>query len=338
MGHSESRSITGPLIENNKKARPTMQQVKPLTNIFAQKTVKQPIHCVGVGLHSGARVSLAILPAGVDEGIRFVRTDLPEGENVIRARFDAVADTQLCTVIANKHGATVGTIEHLMAALAGAGVDNAVIELDGAEVPIMDGSARPWVFLLRCAGTRSMGQPRRALRILKPVEVVDGDKRAAFTPSAGARYDFMIDFMPKAPKAIGRQAYRFDMIPGAFDSDLADCRTFGFAEDVAMLRKMGLARGGSLENAVVVEDDKVINPTGLRRPDEFVRHKVLDAVGDLFLAGGPFIGTFEGERAGHDMNNRLLRALFADPTAYEWVDLDAASALPETAMEEAIVA
>jgi UDP-3-O-[3-hydroxymyristoyl] N-acetylglucosamine deacetylase len=208
---------------------------------------------------------------------------------------------------------TVSTIEHLMAAFAMLGVDNAVVEVDGPEMPIMDGSSEPFVQVLDRAGKRAQEAPRRFIEILKTVEVVDGDKRAALRPAARFEVAFEI-FFPTA--AIGRQAIDMGMDETAFRRELADCRTFGFAHEVEALRSLGLARGGSLENCVVIDGDRVLNPEGLRRPDEFVRHKALDAIGDLYVLGAPILGRFEGERAGHAVNNQLVRALLARPDAW----------------------
>ena len=283
----------------------------------AQKTVKTRIPCSGIGLHSGARVTLALNPAPVGHGIVFRRTDLPEGENLIPARHDRVSDTRLCTLVSNEHGASVGTIEHLMAALAAYGIDNLLIEIDGPEVPIMDGSAEPFIFLLDCAGVLAQEKPRRAIKILKTVTVTEGEKTASFGPADGTLFRCDIAF-PSA--AIGSQSALVELSASRFKHDFANCRTFGFLEEVEMLRKAGLARGGSLNNAVVLSGDTVLNPEGLRRPDEFARHKLLDAVGDLYLAGAPIIGAFHGVRTGHALNNKLLHAIFADQTAWCWID------------------
>jgi len=224
-----------------------------------------------------------------------------------------VRGTELGTVIGNAAGVTVSTIEHLMAALAMLGVDNAIVELDGPEVPILDGSAAPFVRGLDRAGLRAQEAPRRFIEILEPVEVVEGDKRATLKPALGFEVAFEIDF---ASPAIGRQAVDLPMDESAFREELADCRTFGFLADVELLRAKGLARGGSMDNCIVIDADQVINPEGLRRPDEFVRHKALDAIGDLYVLGAPLLGRFEGVRAGHAMNIALVRALAARPEAW----------------------
>lgn len=281
-------------------------------NLF-QHTLKRPVHCIGVGLHSGNNVSLTIAPAEVGTGIRFVRSDKQGAAAHLVALWDQVVDTRLCTVLGNGYGTTIGTVEHLMAALAGAGVDNAVITIDGPEVPIMDGSAAPFTAMLESAGLAVQRAPRRAIRILKPVDVVEGGKSASFAPAPETCYSFEIDF---DNAVIARQNRSFTLAPEAFRDDIAEARTFGFLHEVDYLRSVGLARGGSLDNAVVISGDSVMNEGGLRFHDEFVRHKILDAVGDLYLAGAPIIGHFHGCRSGHALNNRLLRALMADQSAW----------------------
>ncbi len=279
-----------------------------------QHTLAGPAIFAGVGLHTGAHVRVSIRPAPADAGIAFVRTDLP-GANRVQAFGDNVVNTRLNTVIGNAAGVTVSTIEHLMAALAALGVDNALVELDGPEVPIMDGSAEPFVQLLDRAGRRRQEAPRRRLEVLARVDVVDGDKRAWIEPCDRYELAFEIDF--DSP-VIGRQRIELEVTEDSFRVELSDCRTFGFLSDVEALRLAGLALGGSLENAVVVDGDRVLNPEGLRRPDEFVRHKALDAVGDLYLLGAPVLGRFEGVRGGHALNNALVRELLARPNAWRW--------------------
>jgi UDP-3-O-[3-hydroxymyristoyl] N-acetylglucosamine deacetylase len=279
-----------------------------------QCSLKAAIGCVGVGLHSGRRVRLTFQPAPVDHGIVFHRTDLG---TEIPARFDRVVDTRLCTVL-EQDGARVGTVEHVMAALFGCGIDNARIEIDGPEPPIFDGSAAQFVFLLDCAGKVAQEAPRRVVEVLRPVRVSDGDGFAELRPGAnGLEMALSIDF---AAAAIGRQALSLRLTPQSFRHELARARTFTLAEDIDQLRATGLAQGGSLENAVVVDQARVLNPAGLRVPDEFVRHKLLDAVGDLALAGPSLAGRFIAHRSGHSLNNRLLRALFAEPAAWREVE------------------
>lgn len=282
-----------------------------------QNTLKSPAVFVGVGLHGGAPVRMVVRPAAADHGVWFLRTDVTERDAMVPARWDAVTPSRLCTVIANSDGVSVSTVEHIMAALAGFAIHNALIEIDGPEVPILDGSSVPFVKGFLAAGLDEQDLPVRALRILKPVEVREGDAVARLEPAEMLEIDFRIEF---AEKAIGVQARRLNMANGAFVRELSDSRTFCRQSDVDAMRARGLAMGGTLENAVVFDGDQVLSPGGLRHADEPVRHKMLDAVGDLALAGGPILGRYVGERAGHALTNRLLRALFADPTAYALVD------------------
>lgn len=286
-----------------------------------QRTLAQAIDCAGIGLHGGRRVRLALYPAAPGTGIVFRRSDLGVD---IPARFDAVADTRLCTEIAapDQPEIRIGTIEHVMAALVGCGVDNAVVEVDGPEIPILDGSAAPFVFLIDCAGTVEQEAYRRVIEILRPIEVHSGAAFAALLPATpdrafgGLEMALSIDF---AASAIGRQELGLRLDEAGFRRELASARTFTLAAEIEALRASGRARGGSLENAVVVDGARVLNPGGLRAPDEFVRHKLLDAVGDLALAGAVLRGRFHAHCSGHGLNNRLLRALFATPDA--WVEI-----------------
>ena len=290
-----------------------------------QQTLKAQIGCVGVGLHTGRRVSLNLRPADPGHGIVFRRTDLGRD---IQARFDRVVDTRLATVLGDQRWASarVGTVEHLLAALAALGIDNVLVELDGPEVPALDGSAAPFVFLLDCAGVMEQSVPRAQIEIRRPVRVSDGDAFAELRPSVSGRpgleMALSIDF---AAAAIGRQALSLRLTPETFRSELARARTFTMAEEVTQLRAAGLAQGGSLDNAVVVDQARILNPGGLRMRDEFARHKLLDAVGDLALAGAPLCGRFIAHRSGHALNNRLLRALFADVSAWRTVDAEPVS-------------
>jgi UDP-3-O-[3-hydroxymyristoyl] N-acetylglucosamine deacetylase len=261
---------------------------------------------------------MVVRPAPVDHGVVFVRTDWTAGDTVIPALYDRVVDTRLCTVIANESGASVGTIEHIMSALRGCGVDNVVIEIDGPEVPIMDGSANPFVEMIDHAGLRAQPQPRRAIQVLKTIEVRDGDKWVRLSPSNGFSFGGAIEY---AHPMIGTQSYDMKLVNGNYRHDIAAARTFGFAREVEMMRRNGLALGGSLDNAIVLSDESVMNDEGLRFADEFIRHKLLDAIGDLYLAGGPILGSYEGFKGGHALNNRLLRALFSTPDAWARVDL-----------------
>ena len=280
-----------------------------------QHTLQGPAIFAGVGVHTGAYTRVAVRPAPTNSGIVFVRTDVTDRDNRVPATGEAVTKTQLGTVIENAAGVSVSTIEHLMAALVMLGVDNAVVELDGPEMPIMDGSSLPFVQILDRAGRRQQDALRAYIEILEPIEFVDGDKRASLTPSDHFEVAFEIRF-PSA--AIGRQAVDLTMDEQAFRDELADCRTFGFLHEVEYLRSIGLARGGSMENAVVIEGDRILNPEGLRRPDEFVRHKALDAIGDLYVLGAPILGRFEGVLAGHSLNNQLVRALLAAPQSWRY--------------------
>jgi UDP-3-O-[3-hydroxymyristoyl] N-acetylglucosamine deacetylase len=298
------------------------------SSLWTQRTLKSRIPCVGIGVHTGHRVNLALLPAPANHGIVFRRIDL--GRDV-PATHDRVVDTTLCTTI-GEGSARVGTIEHLMAALAGAGVDNVLIELNGPEVPIMDGSAAPFSFLLECAGVRSLQTPRRVIEILRPVRVTDGKASAELRPFEKSDsnpvptldLEVTIDF---AVAAIGRQTQTLRLTSENFREVVAPARTFASVSDIAHLRELGLAKGGSLDNAVVVDGAKVLNPGGLRMKDEFARHKLLDAVGDLALAGAALHGRYIANRPGHALNNKLLKALFASRSA--WADIirqDAAAA------------
>ena len=287
-----------------------------------QTTLKREITLVGTGLHSGRPARMVLKPATTG-GIRFRRVDVTDRDNLIPARWDRVTDTRLCTLLSNEAGVSIGTVEHIMAALAGTGVSHAVIEVDGPEVPIMDGSSRRFVQAILRTGLAALPGPLRAIRVLKPVREVEGDVVAELAPAEGLSIDFAIDF-PDA--AIGHQARRLEMENGAFVHELADCRTFCRRGDVEAMQANGLALGGSLDNAIVVEGDTVLNPGGFRRKDECVRHKMLDALGDLALAGAPILGAYRGVRAGHGATNRLLRRLFATPGAWELVTLDADAA------------
>lgn len=281
-----------------------------------QNTLKSPATFIGSGLHTGEPVRMTVRAAPVDHGIRFRRLDIA-AHPVVPATWDAVTPSRLCTVIETADGVSVSTIEHVMAALAGSGVHNALIDIDGPEVPILDGSALAFVTGFLAAGIEEQDAPVRAIRILKPVEVTEGEATARLEPADMLEIDFSIDF---ADAAIGLQSRRLNMANGAFVRELSDSRTFCRQSDVDAMREKGLALGGTLQNAVVFDGDKVLSPGGLRHSDEPVRHKMLDALGDLALAGGPILGRYTGERAGHALTNRLLRALFADPTAFRLVD------------------
>ena len=298
-----------------------MAQVPPaflgLGQSVMQKTLGQAVECSGIGVHSGERVNLRLCPAGEDTGIVFVRTDLLNGARTIKARWDSVVDTRLCTVVGNDHGGKVSTVEHLMAALNACGIDNARVEIDGGEVPVMDGSADSFVFLLEVAGSVEQDAPKREIEILAPVEVEHNGKRARLSPCDAARYSVTIEF-DRAP--IMTQSCDVTLSRAAFKNDISRARTFGFFEEVDQLQKLGLARGGSLDNAIIVKDNGILNEGGLRYSNEFARHKVLDAIGDLALAGMGIRGHFEGYCTGHALNNRLLHALFASPQSWRIVE------------------
>lgn len=282
-----------------------------------QNTLKSDAVFEGAGLHSGAPVRMRVRPASADYGIWFRRTDVVDRDSLIPARWDAVVPSRLCTLVTNAAGVTVSTIEHVMAALAGCAIHNALIEIDGPEVPILDGSAVPFVQGFLARGIRGQAAPVRAIRVLAPVEVSEGEAIARLDPSDMLEIDFRIDF---AEAAIGRQSRVLNMSNGAFVRELSDSRTFCRQSDVDAMRANGLALGGTLENAVVFDGDRVVSPGGLRHSDEPVRHKMLDALGDLALAGGPILGRYTGIRAGHALTNRLLRKLFATEGAWRMVE------------------
>jgi len=292
-----------------------------------RRTLRAPIGCTGVGLHSGARISLRLLPAAPGAGIAFRRVDLAGGPADIPARWDHVVDTRLNTTIGlpGRADAVVGTVEHVMAALAGMGVDDAVVELDGPEAPVMDGSAAPFVFLIECAGVVATDAPRQVIEVLRPVRAEEGDAFVALLPGTPGStvIEAEIDF---AAAAVRRQSRALRLTPASFKADLAAARTFGFVEDIEALRAAGLARGGSLKNAVVVSGARVLNEGGLRFADEFVRHKMLDIVGDLGLAGLPLSARVVARRPGHKLNNQVLRRLFADAAAFRVVPAASAAA------------
>lgn len=286
--------------------------------ITMQKTLSAPVSFYGIGLHTGRAVTMTVHPAAVNHGVVFKRVDVIGKDNIIPARHDHVIDTRLCTVIGNEAGASVGTIEHLMAALAGCGIDNALVEVDAPELPIMDGSSKEFTQGFDHIGIVTQAAPRRALKVLKEVSVTDGAKRASIKPSVLPVYTGTIEY---DNTHVGTQSYSLKLVNGNFRHDLADCRTFCLAADVEAMRKAGLALGGSLSNAVVVDDTGVLNEDGLRCTDEFIRHKLLDAIGDLSLAGALVIGHYTAVRPGHDLNAKLLSALMADVSAYEMIDL-----------------
>ena len=282
-----------------------------------QTTLANKVSCSGIGLHSGSQVSMVVYPAAANSGIVFKRKDVPVKHALIPAKFDAVCDTRLGTKLVNAYGVTVSTVEHLMAAFWGVGIDNALVELDGPEVPIMDGSSEPFVFMLECAHIVRLQQPRRMLRVLKTIEVQHNDSIARVAPTLEGDEGCTLDIEIQFDNAfIRRQAAHYDFRQTSFTQSLSRARTFGFEHEVTALRKMGLALGGSLDNAIVVGKEGVLNEGGLRYSDEFVRHKALDCLGDLYLAGYRIDGAFSFLCPGHAINNKLLRALLADKSAY----------------------
>ena len=295
--------------------------------MIKQRTLKNKVRATGVGVHLGQRVEMLIRPAAPDTGIVFCRTDLP-GSPMVRAHALNVNDTRMSTRIENlESGAKVATVEHLMSAFAGLGIDNAYVDLSAEEVPIMDGSAGPFVFLLQSAGIEEQGKAKRYIRVKKPVELKESDRYVSLSPFAGFKLKFTIEFdHPVFNKAASD--IEIDFADVSFVKEIARARTFGFTHDVEMLREMGLGRGGSLDNAIVIDDFRVLNSEGLRFDDEFVKHKALDALGDLYMLGHPLIGAFHGIKSGHAMNNQLVRKLLTDETAFEFVTFDKRDQLP----------
>lgn len=293
--------------------------------MIKQRTLKSAVSATGVGLHSGLKVKLTLRPAAPDTGIVFRRTDLP-GAPTIKAEPQAVSDTRLSTTIGTGE-ARVATIEHLMSALAGLGIDNLMIDLSAGEVPIMDGSAGPFIFLLQSAGIEEQPVAKKYIRVRKPVVVEDNDKWVRFDPHHGFKIDFKIDF-PHPAFNSEHNSVTVDFARTSYVKEVARARTFGFMQDVEALRSQGLALGGSLDNAIVMDEYRVLNNDGLRYDDELVKHKVLDAVGDLYMLGHPLIGAFSGYRSGHALNNRLVRALLADHSAWEFSTFSRAEEVP----------
>ena len=285
--------------------------------MIRQRTVKTLVRATGVGLHSGARVNLTLRPAPVDTGIVFRRIDLPEPRD-FNVTPERVVDTRLCSALEG-NGARVATVEHLMSALAGLGIDNLHVDLDGPEVPILDGSAAPFVYLLQTAGIETQSAAKRFIRVKRSVRVEEGDKWAEFTPHEGYTLTFRIDFDHPVFRQSAK-ALHIDLARQSYVSEVSRARTFGFMNEVEYLRSHGLALGGTLDNAIVMDEFRVLNSDGLRYADEFVKHKVLDAVGDLYLTGHPILGAFTAYKSGHGLNNQLLRALVADTTAWEWAE------------------
>lgn len=293
--------------------------------MLRQRTLKSVIRATGVGLHSGVKVTLVLRPAQPDTGIVFRRVDVNPPVDLKADPF-AVGDTRMASCL-ESDGVKLSTVEHLMSALAGLGIDNLYVDVDAAEIPIMDGSAAPFVFLLQSAGIEEQSKPKRFLRVKKPVEVREGDKWARLEPYDGYKLSFSILFNHPAVDQSGTRV-EVDFGDQSYVRDISRARTFGFTQDVEALREQGLALGGSLDNAIVMDEYRVLNAEGLRLPDEFVRHKVLDAVGDLYLVGHPLLAAFSAHKSGHALNNKLLRALLADAAAWEWVSYDQAADAP----------
>jgi len=298
--------------------------------MIGQRTVKTAVRAAGVGLHTGARVNLTLRPAPAETGIVIRRIDLPGQADFIVAP-ERVTDTRLCSALEG-NGAKVATVEHLMSALAGLGVDNVFIDIDGPEVPILDGSAAPWVYLLQTAGIETLDAPKRFIRVLKTVRIEegsgDGFKWAQFAPHEGCTLSFSIDFDHPVFRQSAKEMH-IDLSRQSYVTEVSRARTFGFMNEVEYLRSHGLALGGTLDNAIVMDEFRVLNSDGLRYADEFVKHKVLDAVGDLYLTGHPILGAFSAYKSGHGLNNRLLRALTEDTSAWEWATFDSAAKTPQ---------
>ena len=280
-----------------------------------QQTIEDSIFVKGIGLHSGKDVELKLEPAEVDNGIKFIRVDSKKN-NIIEAIWSNVSETLLSTTISNEHGLKISTIEHLMSALSGLHIDNLNIYINAAEVPIMDGSSRPFVDMIEKIGIKEQNKKRKFLNVKKIIEVSINNSSAKIIPNHQFSIDFEIDF---PSQLVSKQSCQLQLINGNYKTDISAARTFGFEKDVEHLRSNGLALGGSLDNAVVVGENEILNKDGLRYTDEFVRHKILDSIGDLYLAGSPIIGYFYGNKSGHYLNNQLLRKLFSDETNYEYV-------------------
>jgi len=291
-----------------------------------QKTIAKPIQTVGIGLHSGNKSNLYLKPAPVDTGIVFIRID-QEPQTFIPAKAENVTDTRLASVLQiGSH--RISTVEHLMSACAGLGIDNLIVEIDGEEIPIMDGSAASFLFLLQSAGFEEQSRPRQFIQINQLVEVLDGDKLARLEPFWGFKLDFTIDFKHPALDKTGQHCI-VDFAQTTYVKEIGRARTFGFAHEVEALREIGLARGGSLDNAIVLDEHRILNNEELRFDDEFVRHRILDAIGDLYLAGHPIIGAYTAEKSGHALNNALLRKLFSKPESFTIVSFDQINLVPK---------
>jgi len=299
--------------------------------VLKQRTLKKQVSATGVGLHNGEKVTLTLKPAAIDTGIVFKRADLP-GAPTIQAQPDAVRDTRMCSALEH-NGARVSTVEHLMSALAGLGVDNVMIEVTASEIPIMDGSAGPFIYLLQQAGVVEQPAPKKFIRIKKLVEVIDNDKWVKFEPYHGFKMDFTIDFAHPVFENSGSNV-KIDFKDNSYIKEISRARTFGFMHEVEYLRANGLARGGSLDNAIVLDEYRILNRDGLRYEDEFAKHKVLDAIGDLYMLGHPLLGAFTAYKSGHALNNALLIALLADNDAWEYATFEHIEEAPKGFQEQ----
>lgn len=305
------------------------------SSVNAQTTIGDSVSLIGIGVHSGERVSLSLHPADPDTGIVFVRSDRSMPRDIeIAADWTRVSATELCTVIGDPSRATVATIEHLMAALRGMGIDNVVVEIDGPEVPVMDGSARAFVDAIDSVGIEAQSARRRYIKVLKPIRIESGAGYAELRPYDGSRFEITIEF---ADRVIGHQSLAIDLTPASFRGQIANARTFGFVHDLEKLLPLGLCRGSNLENSIAIKDDRILNPEGLRFADEFVRHKALDAIGDLALAGAPIMGLYRSYRGGHRLNFQALRALLSDETAWAYVEAPVRREAPAAEIGAAMV-
>ncbi|WP_250478825.1 MULTISPECIES: UDP-3-O-acyl-N-acetylglucosamine deacetylase [unclassified Caballeronia] len=293
--------------------------------MLKQRTIKTVVKTVGIGLHSGRKVDLTLRPAPIGTGIVFSRIDLPDPVDIPASAL-AIGDTRLASVL-QKDGARVSTIEHLMSACAGLGIDNLYVDVTAEEIPIMDGSAASFVFLIQSAGIEEQNAPKQFIKVTKPIEVRDGDKFARLEPYFGFKLSFTIDFRHPAVDKTG-QALEVDFATTSYVREIARARTFGFAHEVEMMRELGLARGGSMDNAIVLDEYRILNNDGLRYDDEFVKHKMLDAIGDLYVVGRPLLASYKAYKGGHAMNNMLLRELLANEDAYEIVTFEDTKTAP----------
>ncbi|WP_318459625.1 UDP-3-O-acyl-N-acetylglucosamine deacetylase [Photobacterium leiognathi] len=303
--------------------------------MIRQRTLKSIVQTTGVGLHSGRKVTLTLRPAAANTGVIYRRTDLNPPVD-FPANADSVRDTMLCTALVNEEGVRISTVEHLNAALAGMGIDNVIIEVNAPEIPIMDGSASPFIYLLQSAGIETLNTPKRFLRIKKPVRIEDGDKWAELVPYNGFRLDFAIEFNHPAIES-DQQRLVLDFSSQSFVKDISRARTFGFMRDIEYLQSQNLCLGGSFDNAIVLDDYRILNDDGLRFDNELVTHKVLDAIGDLYMCGHNIIGEMRAYKSGHALNNKLLRAVLADQEAYEWSTFEDEQQVPVTFAQPGMV-